>query len=195
MEELETSFFENLYVAKRLWDLGYADRFLTNCGTLTVDDLAYFELTWEAIFSVFPESCDYYNGKAEIDALVCFDPLIDEFCRLCLEYEKRAGFPLGGSEFRAQVEKDIYESLNIEYGYYNYGYGYDYDYSFCFYHDQHGRGRLVFLMGSEFTSFCQIPAALAAAKSTLRSHVLALRKALDPELGAVDRMIEKKEVA
>ena len=189
MEDLETSFFENLYIAKRLWDLGYADSFLTNCGALTVDGFEYFEMAWEAIFSVFPESRGYYNEKTEIDALVCFDPLIDEFCRLCLEYEKRAGFPLGGSEFRAQVEKDIYTSLDAEFGHYSY------DYGFRFYSNRHGRGRLVFLMGCEFCGLHQVPTALAEAKRALQYHVLSLRKALEPKLSVMDGVLEKREVA
>lgn len=189
MEDLETSFFENLYVAKHLWDLGYADSFLTNCGALTVDDLEYFELAWGAILSVFPEGRDYYKEEIQVDALVCFDPLIDEYCKLCLAYEKRAGLPLGGSEFRAQVEKDIYASLDIEYEHYNY------DYDFRFYSDRHGRGRLVFLMGSEFCGLHMVPAGLAEAKNTLQFHVQKLRKMLESELGVMDGMAEKKEAA
>lgn len=193
MEDLETSFFENLRVAKGLWDLGYADRFFENCGVEPVDSIEYLELAWGGILSVFPECCNYFNAEIQVDVLVCFDPLIDEFRKLCLAYEEQAGLPLGGSGFRAQMEKDIYTSLDVECGYNDLGYNYDYDYSF--YADRHGRGRLVFFMGPEFYNFHLIPVALAEAKNTLRSHVLALRKALEPELSVMDGMAEKKEAA
>lgn len=92
-------FFQNLRMAKGLADGGYLEPFLQKCGNYRVDDESSYELSWEGIASVFPNLRGYSNEEIEADILVLFDPLIDEFCRLCKLYEEKEGLPMERARF------------------------------------------------------------------------------------------------
>lgn len=167
-------FFQNLRMAKGLADGGYLEPFLQKCGNYRVDDESSYELSWEGIASVFPNLRGYSNEEIEADILVLFDPLIDEFCRLCKLYEEKEGLPYGTSPLRVSVEREVYRNFDL--------YSYNYDYDFRFYHDGHGRGRMVVLMGCEFCGFEQLPTALSDVRNELEAQVRHLREKLAPKV-------------
>lgn len=166
-------FFQNLYTAKHLADSGYLKSFLQDCGSFCVDDEVGYELAWSGISSVFPDFRNYFHEEIDGEILVLFDPLIDEFCRLCRLHEEREGLPFGTSPLRVSAEREIYNEFEF--------YGYHYDYDFRFYHAGHGRGKMVVLMGMEFCAFDQLPATLADVHTELEAQVCKLRKELAPK--------------
>lgn len=173
MDIPECWFFQNLGMAKSLADGGYLEPFLERCGDYCVDGESSYELSWEGIACVFPNLCGYCNEDIDTEILVLFDPLIDEFCRLCQLYEEKEGLPHGTSPLRASAVREIYRNFDL--------YGYHYDYDFRFYHDGHGRGRMVVLMGCEFCGFEQLPAALSGVRNALEAQVRNLRAKLVPK--------------
>lgn len=179
----ECWFFQNLITAKNLADSGYLDEFLKNCGDFSVDDESSYELAWGGIASVFPDLCNYFNNDKEIEAIVFFDPLIDEFTRLCKLYEEREGIPFGTSVLRESAVREIYGSFEL--------YGYAYDYDFRFYHQGHGRDRMVMLMGCEFCEFDQLPTTLAEVRNELGNQVCKLRAELAPKALPENRTTRK----
>lgn len=187
MFDLDESFFFNLRSVKRLYDADCIDQVLATCGDHSPADFEFYELAWEIIDCIFEETRGFYNEEREIDAYVFFDPLIDEFCHLMLEYEKRHDLPLGDSDYRKNLTHDIYRSFEIDYNHYDYG--------FRVYDGIHGRSRLVFLMGCEFCGFDEVPAALAEIKNVLTAHVNQLRKELAPKLTVIDGNRGMKEAA
>lgn len=169
----ECWFFHNLHMAKGLAECGYLDPLLRTCGDCSVDEEASYELAWSGIYCVFPGLCQYFNEDIEAEIMVFFDPLIDEFARLCKLYEEREGISFGTSPLRDAAESAIYCSFEL--------YGYAYDYDFRFYHKEHGRARMVLLMGNEFCSFEDVPTALANVRNELEEQVGKLRAELAPK--------------
>lgn len=157
MEELEYYFFDNLYTAKRLWDTGVSDHFMERCGSMPADTDEYYEIFWTGMVSVFEDSRNYYNDEKEIETLVCFDPLIDEYFRLCVQYEAQKGISKEANPYRGPAQRAICESFGFM--------DYSADWWLC--DEQHGRPHIVVLMACEFCSHHALPAGLANAREEL----------------------------
>lgn len=168
MIDIEPCFFDNLRIAKRLWDENLADRFLDTCGDWSVDTEEYYEIAWDGIYSVFEQTRNYYNEHRELDVMVCFDPLIDKFFQLCETYEKRMGLAPEENALRLTGLKAIYESFGF----------WDYTCDWCFCGEGHGRRRLVVLWTCEFCGLHILPVALASAKGELEVQIKNLEAAL-----------------
>lgn len=183
MQILEDAVFQNLAMAKRLAEAGFLEPFLKLCGRQDVGEEDYYGLIWDAMASVFPNVSGYFNQEIEVDTIVIFDPLVDEFCRLLARYEAEHNIAPGKSSLRHDACRDIYQSFEIS--------SYVYDYDFRIYDLGHGRKRLVVLMGMEFCGTSDLPGALADVRCTLECQVRRLRK----ELGIEKAEETKKEAA
>lgn len=184
METLGEAVFSNLRTAKQLSDNGFLTAFLGQCGSQSVDDEDFNDIAWSGIISVFPGICVYYNAEIEVDTMVLFDPLIDEFCRLCTLYEMKHSITPGESRLRTQAESRIYDSFDMPY--------YEYDYSFRICSMGHGRKRFVLLTGMEFCGFYQLPCVLCGVRCALESQVAMLRKEMEPQDADAAEAMEKE---
>jgi len=180
MEVLNASTFDNPSTALLMAEEGYLDTFLDNCGGMDVDDEEDYWISLCAATCVFPDLRQYYNEEIEAEIIVIFDPLIDEFCRLCTEYEQRANIEPGESDLRRAAIRYIYDSFDFP--------GYCYDYNFCLCDGGHGRKRLVMLYGMEFCGFNQLPQAFADIRNALECQM----SRLHVEMG---QKTEQKEAA
>lgn len=165
---LEPYFFDNLCVAKQLWDAGAGNRFFDHCGSFPVDTEDYYELFYYGVASVYKETCNYYNEEKEIETLVLFDPLMDEFFRLCREYEQRKGISREDNPYRRQGQTEVHDSFGFV--------DYCCDWWLC--DEQHGRPRLVILFDCNFCGHHALPGAIADSRSELESQIIGLRNAL-----------------
>lgn len=166
--ELEPYFFDNLCVAKQLWDAGAANPFLKWCGSFPVDTEEYYEIFYDGVASVYEKTCSYYNEEKEVETLVLFDPLMDEFFRLCREYEQRKGISKEGNPLRHRGQRDVCDSFGFQ----------DYCCSWWLFDEQHGRPRLVILFDCDFCGHHALPGAVADSRSELESQIIGLKKAL-----------------
>ncbi len=166
--ELEPYFFDNLCVAKQLWDAGASERFLKWCGSYPVDTEDYYELFYDGVASVFEETRTYYNEEDEVETLVLFDPLMDEFFHLCREYERRKGVSREDNPFRSRGQQEVHDSFGFM--------DYSCDWWLC--DEQHGRPRLVILFNYDFCGHHALPGAVAESKSELKNQIIGLKKAL-----------------
>jgi len=146
---------------------------------MDVDDEDDYGISWCAATCVFPDLRQYYK-EIEAEIIVIFDPLIDELCRLCTEYERRANIELRESDLRREAVRYVYDSFDIP--------GYCYNYDFCLCDGGHGRKRLLMLYGMEFCGFHELPQAFADIRSALEYQVSRLRMEVGGE-------IEQKEAA
>lgn len=183
---VDLSVANTLSIMKRLEASGFLERFLEKCGNNGVRDETY-EIVWDAITSVFPDATGYYNDEIEVDTLVIFDPLIDEYCRLCDEYEQKIGSEPGESDMRRETEWFIYNNFDLS--------GYACDYDFRIYANGHGRRRLVVLSGIEFYGFEELPGALADIHDALEIQVERLRRELTRVSVEKEHDIIRKEAA
>lgn len=166
--ELEPYFFENLCMAKELWDAGAGSSFFDHCGSYPVDTEDYYELFYYGVASVYEKMCSYYNEEKEIETLVFFDPLMDEFFRLCREYERRKGVSGENNPFRRHGQREIHDSFGFV----------DYCCDWWLYDEQHGRPRLIVLFDCYFYGHHALPGAVVNSRSELESQIIGLKKAL-----------------
>lgn len=166
--ELEPYFFDNLCVAKQLWDAGVGSRFFDQCGSYTADTEDYYELFYEGAASVYEKTCNYYNEEKEVETLVLFDPLMNEFFRLCREYERRKEISRENDPFRSQGQREIHDSFGFV----------DYCCDWWLFDEQHGRPRLVILFDCNFCGHHALPGAIADSRSELENQISRLKKAL-----------------
>lgn len=168
MIDIEPFFFDNLRIAKRLWDENLADRFFNTCGDWPVNTEDYYEIVWNGTYSVFELTHNYFNEDREIETVVCFDPLIDKFFQLCAAYEKRMGLTPEENTLRSDGAKAVCASFGF----------WDYSCDWWLYDERHGRPRLVVFWDCEFCGLHVLPVALASAKSELESQIQNLEAAL-----------------
>ena len=185
MQTIEDSVFQNLYMAKQLADGGFLEPFLRQCGSQELDNEDYFGLTWDAISCIFPDTTGYWNQEIEVDAIIIFDPLVDEFCRLLTRYEMMNGITPGESDLRREATTYVYHAFEL--GDYTDGY-LIYDYDFRIYDTEHGRKRMVVLTGMEFCGFRELPGALADVRCALEYQIPRLRG----ELGLEENEVRKE---
>ena len=159
--------FECLAVAKRMYDAGLLDSVLKTCGTWEICEDDY-SLAWEGIVRVSETFRQYYNDKDGIDTMVFFDPVISEFYRLCVMYEKKTGVDKDHDPLRDKGERDVYGCFCLD----------SYDYGVQLYDGEYGKPRLVILSGEEFYSHSELPGVLADVRDTLKMNCARLEKAL-----------------
>lgn len=190
MQAIEEVVFQNLSMAKKLADAGCLEPFLKRCGCRSLDEEDYYELTWEAISCIFPDATGYWNQEIEVDTIVIFDPLVDEFCRLLTRYEMTCGIAPGESDLRREMTAYVFRAFELD----DYISGYlIYDYDFRIYDTGHGRKRLVVLTGMEFCGLAQLPGALADVRCALEHQIRRLRRELGLECPEENKT--KKEAA
>ena len=96
MNELSTHFFEALRLVKYFHDSPHRERASELFDDVNLNDEdAIFELIYEAMDCVFDQSVTDFNEDYEMEVWVFFDPVIDDFARLCHEYEQRNGLEEG----------------------------------------------------------------------------------------------------
>ena len=138
------------------------------CGSYPVDTEDYYELFYDGVASVFEETRTYYNEEDEVETLVLFDPLMDEFFHLCREYERRKGVSREDNPFRSRGQQEVHDSFGFM--------DYSCDWWLC--DEQHGRPRLVILFNYDFCGHHALPGAVAESKNELKNQIIGLGKAL-----------------
>lgn len=173
MIELYGEFFAMLRFTKRLYDCGMAERLMGWYGTCELDADYYWELAREAIGWVFQDTRLYCNNSEEIDTWLFIDPIIDRFCKLCLEYENRQGISEEDNPYRRDMEKILHSGFVFS----GYSYGYDWRLS----KESRGRKCLLLFTGCEFYSQDEVPAGLLEIRDGFETIVANLEKELSKE--------------
>lgn len=171
MQELDPGLIESIYLIKRLHDSGMAEGLLKSYGNLEIDGDLYYEMAYEAIGSVFADTRNYYNEEKEFETWIFMDPMLDEFCRLCQEYERGRGVSEENNPFRKNMENSIRSGLSFG--------SYDYDFNWKFSPADRGRNRLLLFTGPEFAFESEVPCGLLEIRDSLDYCNKRLREELD----------------
>lgn len=177
MVELYDEFFSMLRFAKRLCEYDMEEQLKDWVGTCELDADNYWELAYEAISWIFRDTRRYYNERDEIETWMFTDPIIDRFCQLCQEYEKRRGIGEEENPYRREMGYTIHEAFAFN----SYSYGYDWRLS----PESRGRKCLLLFTGCEFYSHDEVPAGLMDIKYGFE----AANKKLESELFRETRII------
>ncbi len=173
MVELYDEFFSMLRFAKRLCEYDMEDPLKKWFGSDELDGENYWELAFEAISWIFRDTRRYYNEREEIETWMFTDPVIDRFCQLCREYEKRRGISEEENPYRRDMAKIIHEGLTFN----SYSYGYDWRLS----SKNRGRKCLLLFTGCEFYSHDEVPEGLLEIKNGFETMTACLEKELSRE--------------
>ena len=152
MEEIYPGHIESIYIFKQLHDRGMADGMLSMYRNVEIDSDIYYEISYEAIGSVFADTSNYYNQEHEFVTWVFIDPLLDEFCKLCQEYEHRHNKSEDENTYRKDFENIIRSGFTFN--------SYDYDFNWKLSASDRGRKRLLLFTGPEFSHESEVPCGL-----------------------------------
>lgn len=173
MVELYSEFFAILRFTKRLYECGMAEQMKEWFGSCELDADNYWELAYEATSWIFRDTRRYYNNEDEIETWMFTDSIIDRFCQLCQEYEKRRGISEEDDLYRRDMVQIMHEGLTFG----SYSYGYDWRLS----SEDRGRKCLLIFTGCEFYSQDEVPEGLLEIKDGFERMIARLEKELSKE--------------
>lgn len=171
MVELYSSFFCMLRLTKRLYESGFTDKLPDSFQTMKLDEDLYYCLAYEAADIIFDETSFYYNEDREANIYVFRDPLIDRFCHLCWQYERRSHLTEEEDPYRKEMERIIRSGFCLN------GYNYDFDWKLSV--SDRGRRRLLFFYGEEFCDLDELPEGLLEIREGFQELSRQLEKALN----------------
>ena len=151
---------------------------------LTLDVDYYIELAYNAIDTVFENTCEYYNEENGEGVYVFCDPVIDSFCQLCLQYEQRSHLTEEENPYRKEMEAVICSGFGLC--------GYNYYCDWRLSANDRGRRRLLFFYGEEFCGLDELPEGLIEIWDGFQRLNLELEKALS---GLTKQSATEKEAA
>lgn len=172
MAKLNSDFFAMLRLAKLLYDGPLSEKARKKFGLFELNEDNYYELSYEAATLVFEETSCYYNENAEVETWVFCDPVMDRFCQLCGQYERRGGLTEDGNRYRKEVERAIASSFDFG------SYACDFDWQLSA--ADRGRKRILFYTGPEFYDIWQLPECLL----DILDEFKRVNEALERELNA-----------
>ncbi|MDE6997604.1 MAG: hypothetical protein K2P04_07005 [Oscillospiraceae bacterium] len=170
MIELYSDIFAMLRLAKRLQDKSLVDKIPGGFRSLKLDVDYYIELVYNAIDIVFENTCEDYNEENGEGVYVFCDPVIDSFCRLCLQYEQRSHLTEEENPYRKEMEAVICSGFGLC--------GYNYYCDWRLSANDRGRRRLLFFYGEEFCGLDELPEGLIEIRDGFRRLNVELEKAL-----------------
>ncbi len=192
MIEIDDYAWESLYILKDLYDHNDKSPVLDMYKDTKIDGDYMYEIALNSMGTIFEDTRNYYDEEKEYDVYVFFDPIITDYWRLCVEYERRTGTPKEESSYRKEMLGAINSALSFP----------DYSYGTYSYEDTSRRNgcRLVLVLGPEFCCHYMVPGALCEAYDAFDYHTQRLRKALaeldHPKLMELPkRKHQRKEVA
>ena len=162
--------WEGLYTLKKLYDKGkmeLLEQYSTN--VLDGDDVGMISM--ESIYEVFEDTLDSYDEKSDLDTYVFFDPIFDEFNRLCEIYEAEKHINRSKNPHRAAVLRTIRSELCFG------GYSSEYWFYDGTQHDR--KAKLILKLYPEFCACYEIAGGLLEVYEAFDHHVKALKEELD----------------
>ena len=173
MTELYQEFFAMLRFTKSLYDCGMGEQLKAWFGSCCLDGDNYWELAYEAIGWVFQDTRHYYNERDEIETWLFTDPVMDQFCKLCQEYEGREGISEKENPYRRDMEQIIHENFCFN----SYSYGYNWRLG----QEERGQKCILLFTGCEFYSHDEVPMGLLEVKAGFEAVTACLKKELSKE--------------
>ena len=157
-----------LWMLKCFHDRGMGDQLFSMYADSELDEDIFFELGFEAIFHIFDDTRLIEDEKEEYFTYIFFDPVIDEFSELCLQYEAKKQIPPKDNPFR----QDMMTNLRSGLSYNSYAYGYTWEF------ETHGRKRFILFAGYEFVISGEVISGLLDIYDAFHYTVKALRNAI-----------------
>lgn len=173
MVEINEWLLETLYALKKLYDHGKTDELLADYEDekLSGDDIG--DISMRGVCEVFENTRSYWDEWSGEDVYVFFDPIFDEFNRLCSAYEEKTGISRNRNPHRIEIKRAIRTGLNFN----------DYSYEYYVYDgsQRDGACKIVLKIYPEFCSMYEVAGGLLEVYDAYASHIKRLKKELGME--------------
>lgn len=189
MVEISDWLWQGLYVLKKLYDHGRADAILEEFEELKLNGDYIGDIAMQSIYEVFAETRDYWDSYCDVDIYVFFDPVFNEFHRLCCEYEKKKGVSHDKNPHREEIRRAIQSGLQF----------YDYSYDFLYYDgsQRDGQSKLILKLYPDFGMIYEVAGGLLEVYDAFESHVKRLKEELgvagEPKIHELPPAVEQAE--
>ena len=167
MVEITEWLWETIYTLKKLYDHGKGDGLLLEYSENQLDDEDMCDISMRAIFEVFEETRDYWDRQTDEDIYVFFDPVFDEFYRLCAAYEEKTGIARDQNPHRIEIERAI--RVGLRFNDYSYNY-YVFDGS-----QRDGSCKIVLKTSPDFCTYYEVAGGLLEVYDAYVSHIKRLK--------------------
>ena len=171
MVEISDWLWETLYTLKLLYDHGKIEGVHAEYSNHVLDGDDDTDIAMNAIYEVFAETKEHWNEEYEQDIYVFFDPIFDEFQRLCAIYEKEKAIPAKQNPHREEICNAIRSGMLF----------YDYSYEYMYYDgtQKDGKAKLILKLYPEFCHMYEIVGGLLEVYDAFESHVKAIKDELN----------------
>ena len=170
MVEINEWLWEGLYTLKKLYDKGKMDLLEQySANVLDGDDMGVISM--ESVYEVFEVTLDSYDEKNDMDIYAFFDPIFDEFSRLCEIYEAKKQIKKTENVYRAAIMRTIRSEMSLG--------NYSSDYWFYDGTQRDGKAKLILKFYSEYCACYEIAGGLLEVYEAFEHHVQALKEELD----------------
>ena len=168
MIEINSWLWEGIYTLKQLYDHGKTDGTLKDFKSHTLDSDDAGEIAMSALYDVFATTRDYWQERDETETYVFFDPVLDEFFRLCRAYEHVNHMAPKDNPFREDMYRAIQSGLLFD----------DYSYNYLVYDgsQRDGRCKIVLKLYPEFCHTYEVAGGLLEIYDALRDQTERLKK-------------------
>ena len=168
MIEINSWLWEGIYTLKQLYDHGKTEETLKDFRNRTLDCDDASEIAMRAIYDVFERTRDYWQERVETETYVFFDPVLDEFFKLCRAYEQANHMAPKDNTFREDMYRAIRIGLLFD--------DYSYDYLVFDGSQRDGRCKIVLKLYPEFCHTYEVAGGLLEIYDAFRDQTKRLRK-------------------
>ncbi|WP_409967661.1 hypothetical protein RFF05_13940 [Bengtsoniella intestinalis] len=168
MIEYDSGAINALWILKCFHDRGMGESLFSMYADSELDEDVFFELGLESIFLIFDDTRLIEDEREECYTYLFFDPVIDEFSELCLQYEEKMELTQQDNPFRKRMELAMRNGMN----YNSYAYGYTWEF------EKHGRKRMMLFAGYEFVISGEVICGLLEIYDAFHYEVEQLRQTL-----------------
>lgn len=173
MVEINEWLLETLYALKKLYDHGKADELLAEYEDEKLSGEDIGDISMRGVCEVFENTRSYWDEWSGEDVYVFFDPIFDEFNRLCSAYEEKAGIARDQNPHRIEIKRAIRTGLNFN----------DYSYEYHVYDgsQRDGSCKIILKLYPEFCALYEVAGGLLEVYDAYASHIRRLKKELGME--------------
>lgn len=168
--------WETLFTMKKLYDHGKKN-LLNRYANHVLDGDDVGEVAMQAIYEVFADTLDHWDEQADQDTYVFFDPVFDEFGKLCKAYETKKGIPAYQNPHREDIGRALRSALCFS----------DYSYEYLYFDgtQKDGQAKLILKLYPDFCHMYEITGGLLEAYDAFENQI----KVMKEELNMRDQII------
>lgn len=168
MIEINSWLWEGIYTLKQLYDHGKTEETLKYFRNRTLDCDDAGEIAMCAMYDVFETTRDSCQDQYGTEVYVFFDPVLDEFFKLCRAYEQANRMTPKDNPYREDIARAIRSGFLFD--------DYSYDYLVFDGSQRDGRCKIILKLYPEFCHTYEVAGGLLEIYDAFRNQTERLKK-------------------